>query len=107
MLAGVLSIAGRQNKPMHPDEKDAVTNALKSNNLGDVNVSQNRDKGVITLTGDVNSEDQKAQASAAAKQAASDYTVANEIGVRPQGAESQAKSVSSNLDSAIEDNYKG
>jgi hyperosmotically inducible protein len=106
VLAGVLSIAGRQNKPMHPDEKDAVTNALKSNNLGDVNVSQNRDKGVITLTGDVNSEDQKAQASAAAKQAASDYTVANEIGVRPQGAESQAKSVSSNLDSAIEDNYK-
>ena len=106
MLAGVLAIAGCQNKPAHPDEKDAVTNALKSSNLGDVNVSQDKEKGVMTLTGDVNSEDQKAQAAATAKQAAPDYTIADEIGVRPQGAESQAKSVSSNLDRASEDNYK-
>jgi hyperosmotically inducible periplasmic protein len=106
LLAGVLAIAGCQNKPAHPDEKDAVTNALKSNNLGDVNVSQDRDKGVMTLTGNVNSEDQKAMAAATAKQAAPDFTIADEIGVRPAGGESQAKSVSSNLDSAIEDNFK-
>ena len=106
VLAGVLAMAGCQNKPEHPDEKDAVTNALKSNNLGSVNVSQDRTKGVITLTGDVNSEDQKAMAAATAKQAAPDYTVADEVGVVPQTAASQAKSVASNLDSAIEDNYK-
>jgi len=106
VLAGVLAMAGCQNKPAHPDEKDTVTNALKSNNLGDVNVSQDRDKGVMTLSGNVNSEDQKAMAAATAKQAAPDYTIADEIGVRPQGAESQAASVSSNLDSAIEDNFK-
>jgi len=37
---------------------------------------------------------------------APDYTVADEIGVRPAGAQSQAGAVASNLDSAIEDNYK-
>src|SRR5262249_48383784 len=105
-LTGALAIAGCQNQPAHPDEKAAVTNSLKTNNLGDVSVSQDRDKGVMTLTGDVNSEDLKSQAAVLAKQAAPDYTISDEIGVRPQGAESQAKSVSSNLDSAIEDNYK-
>lgn len=105
-LAGMLAIAGCQNKPAHPDEKSAVTNSLKSNNLDSVSVSQDQDKGVMTLTGDVNTEDQKSQAAVLAKQAAPDYTIADEIGVRPQGAESQAKSVSSNLDDAIEDNYK-
>lgn len=106
VLACVLAMAGCQNKPAHPDEKAAVTNALNSNNLGNVSVDQNREKGVITLTGDVNSEDQKAMAAATAKQAAPDYTIANEIGVVPQAAASQAKSVASSLDNAIEDNYK-
>jgi len=106
VLAGVLAIAGCQNKPDHPDEKDAVTSALKSSNLDSVSVSQDRTKGVITLTGNVNSEDLKAQAAATAKQAAPDYTIADEVGVTPQGAERQAKSVASSLDNAIEDNYK-
>ena len=73
-----------KNKPAHADEKSAVTNSLNSNNLGSVSVSQDRDKGVITLTGDVNSEDQKSQAAVLAKQAAPDYTYRDEIGVRPQ-----------------------
>jgi hyperosmotically inducible protein len=105
-LAGVLVVSGCNNKPAHPDEKSAVTNAMSSNNLTDVSVSQDQDKGVMTLKGDVASADQKSQAEALAKQAAPDYTVANEIGVRPSGAESQAKAVDSNLDSAIEDNFK-
>lgn len=94
------------NKAQHPDEKDAVTNALKGGNLGDVSVSQDRDKGVMTLTGKVASDEQKQQAENLAKQAAPDYTVADEVGVRPPGAESQAGSVASNLDSGIEDNFK-
>ena len=105
-LAGVLAIAGCEHKPAHPDEKSAVTNSLNSNNLSSVSVSQDRDKGVMTLTGDVNSEDQKNQAATLAKQAAPDYTIADEIGVTPQGVASQAKAVESNLDSGIEDNYK-
>lgn len=104
VLASALLFAGC-NKT-HPDEKSAVTNSLNSNNLNDVSVSQDRDKGVMTLTGNVNSDGLKNQAENLAKQAAPDYTVANEIGVRPPGAESQARGVDSKLDSAIEDNFK-
>jgi len=106
VLAGALAIAGCQDKAAHPDEKSAVTNSLNSNNLKDVSVSQDQQKGVMTLTGNVDTDDQKSQAAVLAKQAAPDYTIADEIGVRPPGAESQAKAVDSNLDSAIEDNYK-
>ncbi len=104
LLAGALIFAGC-NKPSHPDEKSAVNNALTSANLGVVSVSQDRDKGVITLSGNVDSQDQKNQAETVAKQAAPDYTIADEIGVRPPQA-SNASSVASNLDSAIEDNFK-
>jgi hyperosmotically inducible protein len=106
ILAGALVVSGCNNKPAHPDEKSAVTTAMSSNNLSDVSVSQDQDKGVMTLTGNVASADQKSQAETLARQAAPDYTIADEIGVRPQGAESQAKAVDSNLDSAIEDNFK-
>jgi hyperosmotically inducible periplasmic protein len=106
VLAGALVLAGCQNKPAHPDEKTAVTSSFNSNNLSSVSVSQDQEKGVMTLTGDVGSEDLKSQAGVLAKQSAPDYTIANEIGVTPPGVESQAKSVSSSLDNAIEDNYK-
>lgn len=90
----------------HPDEKDAVNSAMTSNGLGVVRVSQDREKGVMTLSGDVESSDQKTQAESVAKQAAPDYVISNEIGVRPVGAEGQAKAVDSSTDNAIEDNYK-
>jgi hyperosmotically inducible periplasmic protein len=94
------------DKPQHPPVKDNVSASLKANNLGDLSISEDREKGVVTLTGDVQSEDQKSQAEALAKSAAPGYVIANEVGVRPTGAESQAKAVDSNLDDAIESNYK-
>ncbi len=107
IMAGALAIAGCHNAAAHPDEKQAVTSAINSNNqLGDVSVSQDRDKGVMTLSGSVATDELKVQAEASAKQGAPDYTIANEIGVRPPGDQSQAKAVASDLDSAIEDNYK-
>jgi hyperosmotically inducible periplasmic protein len=104
ILAGSMVVAGC-NKPAHPDEKSAVTDSLKNNSLSAVSVSQDRDKGVMTLKGNLDSQDLKNQAENIAKQAAPDYTVANEIGVRPPGA-NEAGAVASNLDSAIEDNFK-
>jgi hyperosmotically inducible protein len=104
LLMGSAMVIAGCNKT-HPDEKDAVTNALKNNNLGSVDVSQDRDKGVMTLKGDVAADSDKTQAESLAKQAAPDYTVANEIGVRPPQ-EANAGAVASNLDSAIEDNFK-
>ena len=105
LLGGTAIIAGCHNNASHPDEKDAVTNALKSNQLSDVSVSQDRDKGVMTLTGNVNTDAMKGQAETVTKQAAPDYTVANEIGVRPAEA-SNAGAVASDEDKAIEDNFK-
>jgi len=105
MLAGAMVLAGCNNHASHPDEKSAVSNSLDSNHLNNVSVSQDRDKGVMTLSGNVDSDDAKAQAETLAKQAAPDYTIANEVGVRPPQA-SNAGSVASNLDSAIEDNFK-
>ena len=106
-LACTLAIAGCHNTASHPDEKQSVTSSLKgSSQFSDISVAQDRDKGVMTLTGNVTSPDLKGQAEIMARQAAPDYTIANEIGIRPFGDESQAKSVSSSLDSAIEDNYK-
>jgi hyperosmotically inducible protein len=105
MLAAAMVLAGCNNHASHPDEKSAVNNSLDNNHLNDVSVSQDRDKGVMTLTGNVDSADAKNQAETLAKQAAPDYTIANEVGVRPPQA-SNAGSVASNLDSAIEDNFK-
>jgi hyperosmotically inducible protein len=104
LVGSAMVIAGCQSKS-HPDEKGAVTSSLNSNNLGAVDVSQDRDKGVMTLKGNVPSEDNRQQAENIAKQAAPDYTIANEIGVRPPDTPN-AGAVASNLDSAIEDNFK-
>lgn len=95
------------NHNQRPDEKYAVDSAMTRNGLGVVKVSQDRDKGVMTLTGDVESATQKTQAEAVAKQSAPDYVVANELAVRPAGADnSQAKAVDNSLDNGIEDNFK-
>ena len=103
LMGGAMVIAGC-NKT-HPDEKSAVTNSLNSSNLSAVSVSQDQDKGVMTLSGNVDNADAKSQAESLAKQAAPDYTIANEIGVRPPEV-ANAGAVASNLDSAIEDNFK-
>lgn len=105
LLVCALAIAGCHNQSAHPDEKATVKDSLKNNNLGNVDVSQDRDKGVMTLKGNVDTDSAKTQAESLAKQAAPDYTIADEIGVRPAG-DNAAGSVASNRDSAIEDNFK-
>lgn len=107
ILLGIFALAGCNKQSEHPDVKDAVDQAMTRNNLGVVKVSQDRDKGVLTLTGDVISADDKTRAESVAKDAAPGYTVANELAVRPQGAdEGQLNSVDNKLDDGIKDNYK-
>jgi hyperosmotically inducible protein len=103
LLAGALVTVGCSKT--YPDQKAAVTDSFKTNNLDKVSVSQDRDKGVMTLSGNVDSQDMKAQAENLAKTAAPDYRVDDQIGVRPPGVPN-AGAVASNLDDAIEDNYK-
>ena len=86
--------------------KDNVKKSLEQAELRDVNVTEDKDKNTITLSGDVHSENAKQQAGEIAQAAAGSRIVANEIRVEPVGAESQAKSIASNVDDAIEKNYK-
>jgi hyperosmotically inducible protein len=87
-------------------EADSVKNALKQADLKDVTVSDDADKNTITLGGTVHSEEAKHRAAEVAKSAAGNRQIANEISVQPVGDESHARSIASNRDDAIEDNYK-
>ena len=87
-----------------PDVSSAVRNSLDQAGLKDVSVSQDRDKGVVTLGGRVPSDDAKNQAESIAKTMAAGQVVANQVAVIPPGAESTAKTVNSDLDKGIENN---
>jgi hyperosmotically inducible periplasmic protein len=87
-----------------PDVSDAIRKSLDQAGLKDVSVSQDRDKGVVTLGGHVAADADKSQAESIAKSIATGQVVANQIAVMPPGGESEAKAVNSDLDKAIEKN---
>lgn len=89
-----------------PDVADSIRKSLDEANLKDVSVSQDRDKGVVTLDGHVAADADKSQAESIAKSIATGQVVANQIAVVPPGIESDAKAVNSKLDSGIENNLE-
>jgi osmotically-inducible protein OsmY len=86
-----------------PDVAGDVRNALDQSGLRDVHVSQDRDKAVVTLTGDVRSGDAKSQAESIAKSIAAGQVVSDEIAVVPPG-DNDVKTVNADLDKGIEKN---
>jgi len=106
LLTLAFAVACSQQKANTPDAKPAVQDALKAAGYEKISVDQDRDKGVITLKGDVATDDDKAKVQQIAEKAANGMVVSNEVGVRPAGDESAAKSVDKNTDSAIEDHMK-
>ena len=87
-----------------PDVLASIRKSLDQAGLKNVSVSQDRDKGIVTLGGQVASDDQKAQADSLAKSFAGTQVVADQIAVLPAGGESAAKAVNSDLDQGIEKN---
>jgi hyperosmotically inducible protein len=87
-----------------PDVAGSIHDALKQAGLNDVSVSQDRDKGVVTLKGSVAASNEKAQAEAIAKSLAPGQVVGDEIAVLPPGAESTTKTVNGDLDDGIKKN---
>jgi hyperosmotically inducible periplasmic protein len=87
-----------------PDVSGNIRAALDQAGLKAVSVNQDRDKGIVTLGGQVASEGDKAQAESVAKSLAGPQVVANQIAVIPVGGESDAKAVNSDLDKGIEKN---
>jgi hyperosmotically inducible periplasmic protein len=103
LIAGCLSACS--NAPTKsPDVADNIRKSLDQANLKDVSVSQDRDKGVVTLSGTAETDSDKAQAESIAKSIAASQVVANEIAVRPPNDASTAKKVDSDVDNAIEKN---
>ncbi|HET6143912.1 MAG TPA: BON domain-containing protein [Candidatus Acidoferrales bacterium] len=95
---------GCSTSPMKsPDVADRVRKDLDQANFKDVSVSQDRDKGVITLTGHVASDSDKGQAEGIAKADAGGQVVADEIAVKPPNDDNAGK-LNSDLDSGIEKN---
>jgi len=106
IAVSIVLVTAACSKQADRSYKDAVQTALEQADLKDVSVSEDVDKNTITLGGTLHSEDAKDRAAHVAKANAGTRIVVNEVSVQPVGQESQAKSVSSNLDDGIEDNYK-
>ena len=95
-------LAGCASTTKSPDVADGIRKSLDQSNLKDVSVSQDRDKGVVTLGGHVTAESDKAQAESLAKSIAGGQVVSNQIAVLPPNAERDAKNVNSDLDTAVD-----
>jgi len=87
-----------------PDVSNSIRTALDQVGLKEVSISQDRDKAIVTLGGQVATDRDKTQAETLAKSLAGVQVVANQIAVIPMGAETDAKAVNSDLDKGIESN---
>jgi len=87
-----------------PDVSANIRSSLDQAGLKDVSVSQDREKGVVTLAGHTPSESNKSEAESLAKAGSGGQVVANQIAVLPPGNEKDAKDVNSDLDAGIEKN---
>src|SRR3954468_6576761 len=108
IYVAVLAVAGLVgcSSTKAPDVAANIRNSLNQAGLNDVSVTQDRDKGVVRLGGNVKQQPDKDRAEQIARSLAAGQVVADEIAVLPAGYESTAKSVNSNLDDGIESNLK-
>ncbi|MCK9391731.1 MAG: BON domain-containing protein [Syntrophales bacterium] len=101
-VGGLSGCSGTSTKS--PDVADNIRKSLDQAGFKDVTVSQDRDKGIVTLSGKVVGDNDKLQAESIAKSFAGAQVVANQIAVLPTGLEKDAKTVNSDLDQGIEKN---
>jgi hyperosmotically inducible periplasmic protein len=88
-----------------PDVSESIRRWLDQAGLKDVSVSQDRDKGVVTLGGHVAVDAGRSQAESIAKAIATGQVVANQIAVISPGGESAARAINSDFDTGIEKNW--
>jgi len=104
LLASALVVGCSSSRA--PDVAGPVRTELNAIGLRDVTVAQDREAGIITLTGTVATDAEKTAAAAAAQRVAGNQVVANEIVVTPPGVEDAAEDISAALDEGIESNLK-
>jgi hyperosmotically inducible periplasmic protein len=88
------------------DVRDNIRTSLEQAGINDVTIDQDRNTGVITLGGQVTSEEERTHAESVARSFAGDMVISNQIAVRPAGFESEARDIDSNLDDGIENNFR-
>jgi len=103
-IAAAGFLAGCSNSSKSPDLSQNLRSALDQAGLKKVSVSHDRDKGVVTLGGHVALDSEKAHAESIASSVANGQVVSDQIAVLPAGAESEAKTVNSDLDKGIAQN---
>lgn len=101
-MAIVGTLAGCSSTTKSADVAGPIKKSIEQAGYKDVSVSQDRDKGVVTLTGHVPLDTDKGQIEQLAKTIAVGEVVADEIVVLPAGGESAAKAVNADVDKAIE-----
>jgi hyperosmotically inducible protein len=101
-LGTLLACTGASAKS--PDVSEGIRKSLDQAGFKTVSVTQDRDKGIVTLGGQAASENEKSQAESVAKFLAGTQVVANQIAVIPVGVEREAKAVNTDLDQGIEKN---
>jgi hyperosmotically inducible periplasmic protein len=104
-IAVIGLMAGCAHTTKSPDVSESIRKALDQAGLKTVSVSQDRDKGVVTLGGNVVSDANKSQADSIANSMAAGQVVADQIAVIPPGAAaSTARDVNADLDKGIQEN---
>ena len=104
LLAIVTMVGCRHELAKSPDVAGSIRKSLDQAGLTSVSVSQDRDKGVVTLGGQVGSEVQKTQAESVANSLAGGQVVADQIAVVLAGQEKETRAMNSDLDQGIEKN---
>ena len=102
-LIGAMTFAGCNRDA---EVVDDIEKSLDEAKIEDVSVDEDRDKGVVRLSGSVQSEADKERAEAIAKAAAPRDVIANEIRVLPAGMEGKADEIVDDLDAGIESNLE-
>lgn len=87
-----------------PEVSGSIREALDRAGLKGVSVSQDRDKGIVTLGGQVESENDKSKAESLAKSLVDTQVIADQIAVIPVGKGIETKAVNSYLDQGIGNN---
>ena len=100
MAIAVLAACSSQS----PAVAVTIRKQLNQAGLKDVSVSQDREKGVVTLAGKVPSDASKSQAESIAKGSAGGQVVADEIAVIPASGAGDTRTLYADLDKGIEGN---
>jgi len=104
VLIAISFLGACSSVPKSPAVASEIRKSLDQAGLKDVSVSQDREKGVVTLGGHVNADADKARASQIAQPLAGSDVIANEVAILPASDAGATKTVYSDLDKGISSN---